>query len=150
MSNLKTVFSKREEPWEHLNEMAVVYSHRAAFVLYCIYAAWGLGGGLLATAQHNFLFTFWFAWAIFPTAVLCGIGALFFPRLARLEMSAAFILVTLLGFFEANQVIFLARSFDFGQLNAAMLDVAFAVVPLARAIFVFRAFVETGNRKKVN
>jgi len=143
----KSVFSKKDKPWEHMNEMAVTYSHRAAFVLYCIYAVWaGIAGGI-TTYQQNFQFTFWFAWGILPVAVPSAIGALFFPRLARLEMSAAVILVTLLTVFEVNQVIFLFNDFDFGSLNNAILDSSFAVVPAARALFVYFAFVLTGRKK---
>lgn len=150
MGQHKTVFARRHRPWEHPNEMAVTYSHRASFVLYCIYIVWAVVAGSVAIAQNSFYFTFWFAWSILPTAAVCALGALYFPRWARLEMSGAVILVTLLATFEANNIIFLFQDFDFGTLNNAILDLSFAVIPFARAAFVFFAFILTGKRNREN
>jgi hypothetical protein len=149
MGEHKTVFSRRHKPWTHINDMAVTFTHRAAFILYCIYALWAAVAGSIALYQQNFVFTFWFAWSILPVSVLCGLGALYFPRWARMEMSAAVILVTLLVTYEVYQAYELFYDFDFGNLNNAILDASFAVVPLARALFVFYAFIVTGRQKGI-
>jgi len=140
----KTVFNPIGKEWLPDKVLAVLF-HRSAATLYLIYSAWGVAAifGSIPTIinfQGDTAQTF-FSLLIAPISFLAFIGALYFPKLARLEMYSASSLVTLVAIYE----FFVGYAFlqgDGPHGVAFILNLSHLVIPISRIIFIYVTLIK--------
>lgn len=145
-----TVFNRIEKDWKPDKVLAVLY-HRSAATLYLIYALWGVASvfGSIPTivaAQGNLIQSF-FSLLVAPISFTAFIGALYFPKLARLEMYCAASLVTLVVVYE----IFVAIAFFQGNPPNGVgfiLNLSHLVIPTSRIIFIYLTLIKQAEEKE--
>ena len=158
MRKFDTVFNKINPEGMHPNEILAIVFHRSAFILYCMYAIWGIVS--VFANYHEFAtepshdFGDFFQMLVPPVAVVAAIGALHFPKWGRMEMFAASALATLIVVFLIIYTIQAISHPELPRLWANLvLNTTHLVVPVMRAGFVFRTLVWESmitSRKKGN
>lgn len=145
---MKTLFARREKPWEHTNEIAVYYLHVAAFVTYCIYFTWAVLALLEAIPQGKTEHLFWFALTFLPLTTGAAISCLFYySGGARWELSFDTILICVLAIFIGyNFIDYLQDHTKVSLLTNAVLDLQFAVVPLLRILYITLVTLVAGRK----
>lgn len=145
-----TVFHKQHK-YSHVNEKIAVFYHRATVVMYSLFLAWGLVA--LKIDWPNFFtnevttFINLFAIATIPASALAAFGALYFPRLARLEMFAA---GALCGLIIAFLSLVFWESYIQGSESASRsfwIDLTLIVIPLSRVLLIFGSLIRAADRK---
>jgi hypothetical protein len=146
---MNTLFSKREKPFQHVNEIAVYYMHVAAFFTYLIYFTWSVLAVIEAYRVHETDFFVWFALGIGPLSLGCALGCLFFySRGARWEFTIAIMLVAALLVYLLYEFIHFGQNpTKLSQLTNAVLDLQFAVVPVLRILFIYFATLVAGKKR---
>lgn len=146
---MNTLFSKREKPFEHVNEIAVYYMHLAGFVTYVLYFAWSI----LATTQALLIgetdFFLWFSITIGPLSLGSALGCLFFySRGARVEFTFSIVLVgALVAYLAYGFISYSQNPAKLSELTNSILDLQFAVIPLLRILFIYFATLVAGKKR---
>lgn len=146
----KTVFNPIGKEWYPDKVLAVLF-HRSAATLYLIYFFWALSSIFWEIPSIILLqgdvVQIIFSIVVMPIAFCAFIGALYFPKLARLEMYAASSLVTLVVIYE----IFIAWRFFLGDSDygvSFILNLSHLVIPVSRIIFTYVTLVkQAGDRE---
>jgi len=139
-----TVFNPIGPDWKPDKVLAVLF-HRSAATLYLIYALWSVAaifGSIPSIVQlQGDLVQDFFSLLVAPIAFAAFVGAVYFPKLARLEMYTAASLVTLVFVYE----IFVAITFFQGDPSKGVgfiLNLSHLVIPTARIIFIYVTLIK--------
>lgn len=146
-----TVFHPIELEWKSDKVLSVLF-HRSAVTLYLIYVLWAAaslvlrwpplhaGGTDIGEIIAELLSLF-----ILPLAGISLLGALYFPKLARLEMFSAGSFVTLVFLYEVYVAIdVFTGNFD----NAAnlILNTSHLVIPIVRIVFIYLTLIKQAEK----
>lgn len=145
----RTVFSPIKKDWT-LDKILAVLFHRTAVTLYFLYFLWGIATILRllpgVLSFHGDIITTAFALLVIPIALLACIGALYFPKYARLEMYTAASFVTLVIGYEIFVVIDVVIADVIpGETvlsTSLILITSRLVVPLARLSFIYASLMK--------
>ena len=148
-----TVFSPMDKIWIPDKVLAVLF-HRSAATLYLIYSLWGItsifGSLPSIVAAQGDIVQIVFSLMVAPISFAAFVGALYFPKFARLEMYTASALFTLVGLYEL--VVF----WQFTQGNPSygpqfVLNISHLVIPGSRVLFIYLTLIkQAGDKENVS
>lgn len=143
-----TVFHPIEMDWKSDKVLSVLF-HRSAVTLYLIYVMWAVASLVikwpLLDEHPGETITELLSLFIIPLAGISLIGALYFPRMARLEMFSAGSFVTLVFLFEIyGAVIFFGGNFETGA--NLILNTSHLVIPIVRIVFIYLTLIKQAEK----
>lgn len=144
----KTVFHRI--PGHNMSDTFAIVFHRLAVVVYGIYASWGLAAFFTSTPTLNTSDASWtmlFPIFVFLTAAPAGVGAMFFPMAARVELFAGsgFVALMLVYIFFALQ----AALSGAGLWSSVVLILSVLVMPICRtAMIVFFLILQASRLRE--
>lgn len=143
-----TVFHPIEMDWKSDKVLSVLF-HRSAVTLYLIYILWAFASLILRwpilDPHDGEIISELLSLFILPCAFVSLIGALYFPRLARLEMFSAGSFVTLVFLYE----VYVAVDFFGGNFsNGAnlILNLSHLVIPIVRIVFIYLTLIKQAEK----
>lgn len=144
-----TVFNPAKK-FAHENERIALVYHRSTVVIYAMLMAWSIASLNLSfpalLSGDVTAFTDWFSIYVIPASLLAMIGALYFPRLARLEMFASSALLGLVSVFLVL-IAWEAMTGDDSARRNLWIDLALAVIPTSRVILIFRSLLRAADQE---
>lgn len=143
-----TVFARVNNGGNSEAILAITF-HRAAVFLYGLYFLWGFAAAVdvipTMEAVSGSLFHDAFALVVTVSAGVACLGALLFPRFAVATMIAEFSLSSLIVVYLIILGVAAVRG-DTGAWASAMFGATHVVLPVARAVFVYRTLVRQSLR----
>lgn len=141
-----TVFNPIGVDWRSDKVLAVLF-HRSAVTLYLIYFLWAVvaliaSSPILIVGQSD-LVSYLLSLFILPIASLCTIGALYFPRMARLEMYSAGSLASLVVIYEV--FVFISAIQGHPTADGFVLNLSHLVIPVVRVVFIYLTLIKQAD-----
>ena len=135
-----------------MDSVLAVLFHRSAATLYFIYSLWAISAlvvGILPITENlgSTIGTLVFPLLIVLTAAPAGIGATFWPNMARLELfsgsSFCMVLLIYLYFIGARAVT------GEGNWAGLLVSLSFLVIPVARTVIVTLLLLRQAEERKI-
>lgn len=144
----KTVFAKLPKGASS-DARITALTNRKAVVLYFLFFVWGVITAItniptITTATSD-LYQLLFSSSVAIISWPALIGALFFPKLGRIELYSSIALICLIGtylFFVLQSSIV---NTDLAQFSSFILICSTLIIPVGRCIFIFRQLLRKGE-----